>query len=135
MRRGEVLVDLDCSAVHRLSLRDGLPRAAASQFARVQPGLVRLEVCGTALAQPPLLALGQLDRQCTHDLLHHLVLGAKISVRSRSNRSAQRCPPLAASMSCAVMRTRLPALRMPPSSTKRTPRSRPMSCTLTDLPL
>src|SRR5262249_9480895 len=77
MRRGEVLVDLDCSAVHRLSLRHGLPRAAARQFARVQPGLVRLEVCGTALAQPPLLALGQLDRQCTHDLLHHLVLGCE----------------------------------------------------------
>ncbi len=49
---------------------------------------------------------------------------AKMSVRSRSNRSAQRWPPLPASMSCAVMRTRLPALRMLPSSTKRTPRSR-----------
>ena len=60
---------------------------------------------------------------------------AKMSVRSRSNRSAQTCPPLPASMSCAVMRTRLPALRMLPSSTKRTPRSRPISCTLTDRPL
>ena len=35
---------------------------------------------------------------------------AKMSVRSRSKRSAQRWPPSVASISCAVMRTRLPDL-------------------------
>ncbi len=42
---------------------------------------------------------------------------AKISVRSRSKRSAQMCPPLVASMSWPVTQTRLRALRTLPSST------------------
>src|SRR5271168_4924301 len=39
--------------------------------------------------------------------------------------SAQTCAPVPASVSCAVILTRLPARRMEPSSTERTPRSRP----------
>ena len=42
---------------------------------------------------------------------------AKMSVRSRSKRSAQICAPLSASISWPVTRTRLPALRTLPSST------------------
>jgi len=46
---------------------------------------------------------------------------ANTSSSTRSYCSAQRWLPLSASISCAVMRTRLPALRTPPSSTYRTP--------------
>jgi len=60
---------------------------------------------------------------------------AKISVKSRSYRSAQRCPPLAASMSCALILTRLPARRIEPSRTDCTPSSRPMVRTSTERPL
>ena len=45
-----------------------------------------------------------------------------MSLRSRSKRSAQRCPPVSASISCALILIRLPARRMLPSSTVRTPR-------------
>ena len=74
MRRREIRIDLDRPAVHRLGLRDRLPSAAAEQFARPQPALVRLHVAGIAPAQPLLLALRQLDRQRADDLLDHLVL-------------------------------------------------------------
>jgi class 3 adenylate cyclase len=40
---------------------------------------------------------------------------AKMSVRSRSKRSAQRCPPVTPSINWDVIRTLLPALRMLPS--------------------
>ena len=53
---------------------------------------------------------------------------ANRSDRSRSKRSAHKCPPVVASMSCAVILTRLPARRTEPSSTERTPRSRPTFC-------
>ena len=42
---------------------------------------------------------------------------SKTSSSWLSNRSAQRCAPVAASINCPVMRTRLPALRTLPSST------------------
>src|SRR5271157_2696409 len=60
---------------------------------------------------------------------------AKMSLSSRSKRSAQRCPPVSASISCAVIRTRAPARRMLPSSTERTPSSRATTRMSTDLPL
>src|SRR6266851_9768843 len=74
MRRREIPIDLDRSAVHRPGLHDRLPSAASEQFACAQPGLVRLHVAGTASAQPLLLALRQRDRQRADDLLYHLVL-------------------------------------------------------------
>src|SRR6266851_4075906 len=52
-----------------------------------------------------------------------------------SNRSAHRCAPFAASINCAVMRTRPPALRTEPSSTYRTPSSRPTCFTSIPWPL
>jgi hypothetical protein len=42
---------------------------------------------------------------------------AKTSSIEPSKRSAQRCAPVAASISCAVIRTRAPAFRTEPSST------------------
>ena len=74
MRRGEIGIELDRLAVHRLRLHDRLARAAAEQFARAQPGLVGLHVPGRASAQPLLFALRQRDRQRADDLLHYLVL-------------------------------------------------------------
>src|SRR5262245_62771309 len=74
MRRGEILIDLDRPAVHHPGLRERLLGAAAEQFARAQPGLVRRHVAGPVPAQPTLLALRQRDRQRADDLLHHLVL-------------------------------------------------------------
>jgi hypothetical protein len=41
----------------------------------------------------------------------------KTSARSPSKRSAQTCRPVSTSQSCALMRTRPPALRTLPSST------------------
>ena len=52
---------------------------------------------------------------------------AKMSVRSRSYVSAQRCSSLSRSMSCATMRTRLPARRTLPSSSVAAPSCSPIS--------
>ncbi len=53
----------------------------------------------------------------------------------RQIQSAHRCAPEVASMSCAVMRTRLLARRIEPSSTERTPSSLPTSRISTERPL
>jgi hypothetical protein len=74
VRRGEIRIDLDRAAVHRLRLQHRVARAAAEQFSRAQPGFVGLYVGGRVPAQPLRLVLRQLDRERADDVLHHLVL-------------------------------------------------------------
>jgi hypothetical protein len=59
----------------------------------------------------------QFRRDCTNNTCCYLVLKFEDVLISPSKRSAQRCVPVEASMSCPVIRSRFPDLRTLPSST------------------
>jgi hypothetical protein len=91
-------------------------RAEAGAGAEAQCGLM----CSIAVSGLPAQFLrtplqGRLDD--SSDIRRHLVLGSNTSSSMPSKRSGQRSVPLSASINCAVIRTRPPALRTDPSST------------------
>ena len=86
---------------------------------------MRFNIAGTAACNLRPFGWPQRDRERVDDLTCHFVLDREDIVISRSKRSAQRWVPVAVSINWAVIRTRLPARRIDPSSIESTPSSRP----------
>ena len=98
-------------------LRVALARRAPVLVPPPEDEIVGLEVSGRRPGDPSLLDLGELHREGADDLLGHLVLEGEDVADLPVVALGPEADPVVASMSWAVIRTRLPARWMPPSST------------------
>jgi len=115
--RCEVRIELYRLIEQRQSLVDRLPSSLMKVRHSAEIVVVGVEIFGGLALRAFDFGQLQLRRDRADDVFTYLILQLEDVSEVPSKRSAQRCPPVVASMSCPVMRTRFVALRMLPSST------------------